>query len=185
MRTHEDASHRLTHRSYSHRDGPTGLTHAGSTPSICPGTYQDPGITYHPPPCQWPGPCFFFREGGGISKGDDVSSFEGGGSIDTRTGGPLTRILVQKLKKIPCARILQLVPSLQTWWGPMLCTSCIFVVALELTLSTFCNLFMLVHNCLWLQHFSCGAHHLFPMPFLLHTYKHTIANTKKTRNCNF
>ena len=26
--------------------------------------------------------------------------------------------------------------------------------------------------------------YLFPMPFLLHTYRHTIANTKKTRNCN-
>ena len=35
------------------------------------------------PPCQWPGPCFFFREGGSIGKGGHVSSFEG--------GGPLTR----------------------------------------------------------------------------------------------
>ena len=35
---------------------------------------------YHPPPCQWPGPCFFFREGGGgICKGGHVSSFKGGG----------------------------------------------------------------------------------------------------------
>ena len=52
--------------------------------------------------------------------------------------------------------------------------SCIFVVAVELTLATFCNFFMVLH------HFHCGAHHLFPMPFLLHTYKHTTANTKKT-----
>ena len=36
-----------------------------------------------PPPCQWPRPCFFFREGGSIGKGGHVSSFEG--------GGPLTR----------------------------------------------------------------------------------------------
>ena len=40
-----------------------------------------------PPPCHWPGPCFFFREGGAICKGGHVSPFEGGGSIDTRTGG--------------------------------------------------------------------------------------------------
>ena len=32
-----------------------------------------------PPPCQWPGPCFFFREGGAICKGGHVSSFERGG----------------------------------------------------------------------------------------------------------
>ena len=44
---------------------------------------------------------------------------------------------------------------------------------------TFCNFFMLLH------YFGSGAPHSFPMPFLLHTYKHTIANTKKTRNCNF
>ena len=60
----------------------------------------------------------------------------------------------------------------------MLGTSCIFEVAVELMLATFCNFFMLVH------HFCCGAQHLFPMPFLLHTYKHTIANTKKTHDCN-
>ena len=56
----------------------------------------------------------------------------------------------------------------------MLGTSCIFVVAVELTLATFWNFFMVLH------HFYCGAQHLFPMPFLLHTYKHTTANTKKT-----
>ena len=62
----------------------------------------------------------------------------------------------------------------------MLCTSCIFVEAVELTLATFCNFCMLLHF------FFCGAHHLFPMPFLLHTYKDTMANTKKKlRNCNF
>ena len=60
----------------------------------------------------------------------------------------------------------------------MLGTSCIFEVAVELMLATFCNIFMLLH------HFCCGAQHLFPMPLLLHTYKHAIANTKKTRNCN-
>ena len=52
------------------------------------GTCQGRGLpglwhkSYHPPPpppCQWPGPCFFFREGGGgIGKGGHVSSFEGG-----------------------------------------------------------------------------------------------------------
>ena len=36
-----------------------------------------------PPPCQWPGPCFFFRERGAICKGGHVSSFD--------EGGPLTR----------------------------------------------------------------------------------------------
>ena len=56
----------------------------------------------------------------------------------------------------------------------MLGTSCIFVVAVELTLATFCNFFMILH------HFYCGAQHLFPMPCLLRTYKHTTANTKKT-----
>ena len=55
---------------------------------------------------------------------------------------------------------------------------CIFEVAVELMLATFCNIFMLLY------HFCCGAQHLFPTPFLLHTYKHTIANTKKMRNCN-
>ena len=45
----------------------------------------------------------------------------------------------------------------------MLCTSCIFVVAVHAF-----NLFF------------CGAHHLFPMPFLLHTYKDTMANTETT-----
>ena len=34
-----------------------------------------------PPPCQWPGPCFFFREGGSIGKGGHVSSFERGGPL--------------------------------------------------------------------------------------------------------
>ena len=59
-----------------------------------------------PPPCQWPGPCFFFREGGSMSKGGHVSAFEGGGGgIDTHMGGPLTQIVVKTPKKILCARI--------------------------------------------------------------------------------
>ena len=33
-------------------------------------------------------------------------------------------------------------PSLQTWFGHMLCTSCIFVMAVELTFATF------LHFCL-------------------------------------
>ena len=35
-------------------------------------------MTRTPTLCQWPGPCFFFREGGSICKGGHVSSFEGG-----------------------------------------------------------------------------------------------------------
>ena len=46
----------------------------------------------------------------------------------------------------------------------MLGTSCIFEVAVELMLATFCSCFMLLHQIFW------GAQHLFPMPFLLHTY---------------
>ena len=62
----------------------------------------------------------------------------------------------------------------------MLWTSCIFVVAVELTLATFCNFSMLLHL------FFCGARHSFPMPFLLHTYKHTIAkHNKKHTIANF
>ena len=48
-----------------------------------------------PPPCQWPGPFFFFRRGRSIDEGGHVSCFEGAGSIDMHMGGPLTRILVE------------------------------------------------------------------------------------------
>ena len=40
----------------------------------------------------------------------------------------------------------------------MLGTSCIFVVAVELTLATFCNFFMILH------HFCCGAQGVLPEP---------------------
>ena len=46
-----------------------------------------PVLPTTPTPCQWPGPCFFFREGGGghLQRGP-CFFFRGGGSIDMRTG---------------------------------------------------------------------------------------------------
>ena len=58
-------------------------------------------LTPPTPPCQWPGPCFFFREGGGGHwQGGPCFFFREGGGALTRTGGPLTRVLVKNQKNL-------------------------------------------------------------------------------------
>ena len=91
----------------------------------------------------------------------------------------MTRILIKNPKRFFVYTFSSLCHRCKRGGDQPVGTSCILVVVVELTLAAFCNFFMLLH------HFSCGAQHLFPMRFLLHTYKHTIANTKKTHNCNF
>ena len=46
-----------------------------------------------PPPCQWPGPCFIFREGGGIGKAEGrlLPGRPGLGALPTPTARPLGR----------------------------------------------------------------------------------------------
>ena len=84
-----------------------------------------------PPPCQWPGPCFFFREGGGgaLARGA-MFLLSKGGSIDTRTGGPLTQVLVKNPKKnslcmqfLACAISVNVVGT-HAWYLLHLCGGC-------------------------------------------------------------
>ena len=63
---------------------------------------------YHPPPpprVNGPGHVSYFERGGPLARGAMFFLSKGGGSIDTRTGGPLTRVLVKNPKKILCVCI--------------------------------------------------------------------------------
>ena len=69
------------------------------------------------------------RGGGGIGKGGHVSSFEGGGSIDTHTGGPLIRVLVKNQKNSLCMHFLACaigvnVVETHAWYLLHLCGGC-------------------------------------------------------------
>ena len=62
---------------------------------------QDIGTVYSPtipPRVNGPGHVSSFERGGPLARGA-MFLLSKGGSIDTRTGGPLTRVLVKKSKK--------------------------------------------------------------------------------------
>ena len=58
-----------------------------------------------PPRVNGPGHVSSFERGGPLARGAMFILSKGGGSIDTCTGGPLTRVLVKNPKKIRCVCI--------------------------------------------------------------------------------
>ena len=135
-------------------------------------TYSQTTMIPLSPKVNGPGRVSSFERGGPLARGA-MFLLSKGGSIDTRMGGPLTRILIENPKKFFVYAIFSLwhrckrggdqcfVPLASLWW---LWSSCWPPFAIFACFYTF----------------FCGAHHLFPMPFL-HTYKDRMANTKKKK----
>jgi hypothetical protein len=90
-------------------------------------------ITHHyhpPPPVSRARAMFLISRGGGHWQGGPCFFFRRGGSIDTRTGGPLTRVLVKKSKKnslcmhfLACAIGVNVVRT-HAWYLLHLCGGC-------------------------------------------------------------
>ena len=69
---------------------------------LCSGGFHPTTI---PPPVSMARAMFLLSRGGVHWQGGPCFFFRRGGSIDTRTGGPLTRVLVKISKKIRCVCI--------------------------------------------------------------------------------
>ena len=87
-------------------------------------------VTIPPPRVNGPGHVSSFKRGGGHWQGGPCFFFRrGGGSVDTRTGGPLTRFLVKNKKNSLCMHFLACaigvnVVGTQAWYLLHLCGGC-------------------------------------------------------------